>query len=136
MQELINMISDDNEIGKNTPVDSGKLLVEKVYLKHKYKIELPEEFIEFLKNFNGLSADDAKILGIHPTSGFYKDIIEFNDTAILHDSADKIILGYDDFDYMVYNQSTKTYQMLEKLNNDLTDETPNLEEAIRYIIKR
>lgn len=76
---------------------------------------LPLEFIGFLNNYNGLRGEDSAILGISPRDKGL-DIITFNE--IHNGSKDMVILGYDDFCFLVYDEMQKDYLLVDRNTGD------------------
>ena len=76
---------------------------------------LPVEFIDFLKQFNGVSASDCAILGIPPLDDNRLNIVEYN--MQFNASDDVAIIGYDDSAYLIYDNSENKYKLIDK--NDM-----------------
>ena len=76
---------------------------------------LPLEFISFLKSYNGLRGEDSAILGVLPKDKGL-DIVTFNE--IHNGSKDMVILGYDDFCFLVYDELQKDYVLVDRETGD------------------
>lgn len=81
---------------------------------------LPLDFVAFLQKVNGVSGVDSAILGIPPTANEQLDILAFN--MIFNQTADMVILGYDDFNFLVYNHSLNIYQLIDREDNIVVEE--------------
>ncbi len=94
---------------------------------------LPLEFIGFLKNYNGLKGEDCGILGISPADRVL-DILVFNE--IHNGSKDMVILGYDDFCFLVYDEVQKDYLLVDRQTGDELESfsADGLPEALNAII--
>ena len=73
---------------------------------------LPTDFLEFLRHYNGVKASDSAILGIPPLENPELDIKAFNQE--FNAAPDKVILGYDDFVFLIYDHENKVYQLVDK----------------------
>lgn len=73
---------------------------------------LPTDFLEFLRHYNGVKASDSAILGIPPLENPELDIKAFNQE--FNAAPDKVILGYDDFVFLIYDHEDKVYQLVDK----------------------
>ena len=73
---------------------------------------LPTDFLEFLRHYNGVKAADSAILGIPPLHHPDLDIKSFNQE--FNTDSDKVILGYDDFGFLIYDSQNKVYQLVDR----------------------
>lgn len=135
MKELLNIIAQNKEIGFGEAVDARKVALAKLDLKQKGLAMFSDDFAELLKTYNGLSNDGHYVLAVDPKSSYFDDIVKFNEHAFLEDKQNCVIIGYDEFDYVVYNQKTNTYQVLDRYDGELREETKDLADAIAYILK-
>ena len=81
---------------------------------------LPVEFVDFLKQFNGVKASDCAILGIPPLEDNSLNIVEFNKQ--FNGSTDVAILGYDDSVFLIYDNNENLYKLLDRADSVLLDE--------------
>ena len=102
MNKLFSFLSQKANL-KDTlpPLSLDVIEAQKALLKAGF-VPLPEEFIGLLKTYNGLKADDGMIFGISPKNKDF-DIIAFNKAHNI--SEHKIILGFDSFDFLVFDVS-------------------------------
>lgn len=112
MQRLLNLIEKNNVCHKEAPlktVDVIKTQKELVKLGCPF---LPVEYIDFLKQYNGVSSSDCAILGIPPLDDDRLNIVEYN--SQFNASSDITILGYDDDAYLVYDNQENNYKLVER----------------------
>lgn len=81
--------------------------------------QLPDQFVEFLKFFNGVRCDETVILGIDTTDE-YSDLLSIN--RRINERENSLILAYDEFAFLVYDASQKGYFLIDR------DSGENLEE--------
>ena len=72
---------------------------------------LPESFISVLKICNGVKSEGGILLGIAPKEKSF-DIADFN--KLHNHSTQKIILGYDDFAFLVYDFTRQCYLLIDR----------------------
>lgn len=126
------------EIQKDTKTNSTKtsthVIVTQQFLKQHGFAGLPSEFVEFLHNSNGIISDGGVICGIHSNKN-NTDISTLN-ILIFHPlHKDMVFLGYDDFDYLAYNQKHKVYQIIDKDDLEVLEEYTDFTSAARHILK-
>lgn len=130
MDKILSLLSENNYIKLEAPLDVRNVIgAQKELTRHGVPI-LPEGFIKFLRCYNGLSCQDSCVLGIPPVNNSRLDIVEFNEE--FNNSSDMVILGYDDFGYLVYNSSTKTYQLIDKDGGLVIEEF--MEDELEYAL--
>ncbi len=96
---------------------------------------IPSDYLHFLHFCNGLQYQDAWLLGIFEEHTQINDICRFN-LQISHPlSKDIIILGFDEFDLLGYNQKWNSYQIIDKDDFEVLEEYQDLETALNYILK-
>lgn len=94
---------------------------------------IPEGYLKFLQIYNGVKGQDSALLGINPQRTEL-DLLEFNRTS--NDTNDQVILGYDEFCYLVYNSSSQQYQIVDNDIASVVEEfaTDELEYALNVIL--
>ena len=95
---------------------------------------LPQEFINFLYAHNGINNNRNIICGIkhHPQSD---DILTLNQQIKHPLHKDLIFLGFDEFDYLAYNQKHQIYQIIDKADLEVIEEYQDFASALQYILK-
>ena len=95
---------------------------------------IPQDFTELWHHIHTLEYDGAFLFGINPKS-YYLDIFAENDNLDLPEKENLLILGYDEFDYLSYNQKNKCYQTIDKDTFEVVERFPSLIKAIEYLFK-
>ena len=78
MQELIDYLKQNEEIGRNRPTSEVKIAIGVLKLKEAGFPEPAAEYHTLLRNFNGLSNNGCFILGINTERSFFPDILDYN----------------------------------------------------------
>lgn len=120
MDNFIKSLKESKYLEPETPLAVKNTIIAQKELTKQGLVMLPTAFIEFLYHCNGVSAQDSCILGIPPVNNNKLDIIEFNKDY--NRSDDMVILGYDDFAFLVYNTTSKTYQLVDKESQMVLEE--------------
>ncbi len=123
-----------NIIKTTSTITSTNIIFMQQFLKqHNYAL-LPDEFVEFLHYFNGISYNGSVIYGIY-TNENLQDISNTN-TSIIHPlHKDLVFLGHNDFDYLAYNQKHQIYQIIDKADFEVLEEYQDLSPALQHILK-
>lgn len=131
MDKILSLLSDSRSgLKLGTPLNTKDIISVQKALTRQGLPVLPSAFINFLRHYNGVKSQDSHILGIAPVSDEQEDIVSFNDEY--NQSSDMVILGYDDFGYLVYNTSTKTYQLVDKEGGMVIEEF--FEDELEYAL--
>ena len=132
MKELLQLIETNKDIltiGSALTIDTIKYQKE---LSKEKKALIPAELIDFLKKYNGIAYDLGCIYAINSEREILPNIIDRNKN---NKSTNLLYIGEDNFDYLAYNQTSNSYQIIDKSDNEVLKEHKDLEEAILYIIK-
>lgn len=120
MGKFLKLLERNKYVHKEEPLAvKDVILAQKDLVKRGYPF-LPTAFLEFLQCYNGLSANDSAILGIPPLVESKLDIVKYN--REFNHSASLVILGYDDFGFLVYNHPLNCYQLVDKGGNMVLEE--------------
>lgn len=120
MEKFLNLLAHNKYLHKEEPLAvKDVILTQKKLVKRGYPF-LPEAFLRFLQHYNGVSANDSAILGIPPLAESKLDIVKYNCEFNLN--ASLVILGYDDFGFLVYNHTLNCYQLVDKGGNMVLEE--------------
>lgn len=117
------------------PVNVKKIILCQKELMQNHNAMLPEDFLEFLHNFNAAAYDGAKIFGIAPDGKIFMDIVLANQMSPLAGKQNMVLLGCDELDYLAYNTQTQTYQIIDKEDLEVLEEYSEIEPAIKHILK-
>ncbi len=112
MSELAEIIADSDELWCGEGVDARKVLIYKIEMKRKGLVELPDDFADFLKDCNGVRGSGCEIFAVNP-EGPFSDIIQENLRQNMAGTGG-LVLGYNDFDYLIYDAETGAYQICDK----------------------
>ena len=96
---------------------------------------MPKDFIELLHHINTLSLEGRHLFGVKPEPLYFMDIVNVNVFQKLASAADNIILGDNEFDFLIYNQSRQSYLIVDKSDNKVLEEYSDLPSAIYNILK-
>lgn len=114
MQNILNKIvfSENTYTGKNIDIK------ELIFYQRKLRLNnfpcIPEDYIKFLHQYNSLIGNNFWLFGIKPRKNNDMDII-FENIAINHPNKKQcLILGFDDVCYLIWNQQTLSYQLIDK----------------------
>jgi len=115
------------EIGRNTPASKIAIAKANLSLKNARLPTLPTEFSELLEHYNGLSHDGAVLFGLEENTQFFPNMLAYNSMIFKNKAADFLILGYDEFFYLIYDKVDSLYKLVDKddFQEDVTSE--NLE---------
>lgn len=134
MRKLAEFLAQCGYVHLEKPLNVKNVVLAQKELTRQGLPMLPPFFLDFLRQYNGLSAQDSKILGIPPLANANLDIIEFNQD--FNQSDDMVILGCDDFGFLVYNAAAKTYQLIDKDSSMVLEEFADneLEYAVMSVL--
>jgi len=131
--DFVQILKENGYIPQNTPFTKKDVIESQKELVKKGYPFLPLEFIGFLKSYNGLRGEDSAVLGIAPKDKSL-DIIVFNE--IHNESDDMVILGYDEFCFLVYDEQQKDYLLVDRETGDELESfsADGLPEALNSIL--
>lgn len=84
---------------------------------------IPRSYSDFLKKYNGVKANGAYLFGA--TVDTELDIIDCNEQMLKPDGT--LLLGYNDFDLLVFDFSNKQYQIIDREDMKVLDSYPESE---------
>ncbi len=113
-------------------LETADIIITQKELKQKKGVVLPEEVINFLHHFNGFSYDGGQIYGIYNPDVLTNNIITENQKNNIKNC---IVLGHNEFDYLVYNNILNNYQILDKEDFEILEEYLDFDDGFSYIIK-
>ena len=113
MQELIDYLKQNEEIGRNRPTSEVKIAIGVLKLKEAGFPEPAAEYHTLLRNFNGLSNNGCFILGIN---------------------TGELVLGYNDAFRLIYDAENKKYRLVDPDDGSEEGATESLAEAVPYIL--
>ncbi len=134
MKKLMEFLTSHKEFDIEAPLDAKDLiLLQKNFAKNNYPM-LPLSFLHFLQHANGISTGESVILGINDGAGEVPDIVMYN--QMFNQTNDQVIIGYDDFDFLVYNHTSQKYQLIDREDNVVVEEyaEDDLEYALTSVL--
>ncbi len=134
MQELIQKLKNLPLMLTARPVSTEQVIHTQQDLKINNIAAIPLDFIELMHHINTLEFDGTYLLGINPRS-YYLDIFAENEMLNLPNKENLLILGYDEFEYLTYNQTTQCYQIIDKDTLEVLQTFSDLVKAIKYLFK-
>ena len=110
MSELFQLLAQNTNLKKENPLSPKNIIgAQKELTRAGYPI-IPEKFLLLLRQFNGIKGEDGAVLGIAPENKSL-DILIFN--KIHNAGTQKLILGYDESAYLVFDSAEKKYFLID-----------------------
>lgn len=117
MQKFIQSLK-KRRVVKGEDLDSESLIVAQKLLINMHLDFLPHSYVEFLKKINGVKAGGAYLFGATVDDDL--DIIDKNEQ--MKRPKNCILLGYNEFDLLVFNFKKHCYQILDREDFTVIDE--------------
>ncbi|MBR5482919.1 MAG: hypothetical protein IKV11_02520, partial [Alphaproteobacteria bacterium] len=114
--KLISILAENDEVGKNNPCTDMQITVANVKLRRNNIPNIPVDFAELLKKYNGLSCDGNTIFGVATETMFFPDLVDFNISIFEDEETASIVLGQDEDFYLIYDYIQKTYRIIDKFD--------------------
>lgn len=102
------------DLGQNESASVADISRARVALKLAKLPPLPEEYEQVLMSFNGLSNDGPLLLGVEENNNFFPNVVKYNKDFFKAAKADFLILGYDDFFYLIFDETDKKYKVVDQ----------------------
>ncbi len=133
--KLISILAENEEVGKNTPCTDMQITVANVKLRKNNVPNIPADFAELLKKYNGLSCDGNTIFGVATETMFFPDLVNFNISLFEDEETTSIVLGQDEDFYLIYDYAAKTYRIIDKFDFEERIRSNELLDVITWILK-
>lgn len=130
--DILNKIQTITE--STSSVSSTIIISLQQYLIKHNIAKLPQDFITFLHSYNGINYNGGIICGIY-TYGNSQDISTLNHSINHPLHNDLLFFGYDEFDYLAYNQKYNVYQIIDKSDLEVLEEYSDFSNAVQHILK-
>ena len=104
-------------------LESEALIVAQKILVNSGLDFIPSSYASFLKHYNGIKANGAYLFGA--TVDDELDIIDGNEQISKPEKT--LLLGYNDFDLLVFNFLEKQYQIVDREDMEVLDSYPETE---------
>lgn len=135
MQNLVEQLNGFSEASAGRPVEAAQIISCQKELCQNDIAAIPEEYLEFLHNFNGFAWNGSFLFGVAPFKDFFLDILHENMFASHPQSNEVIILGFNEYDYLAYNAPLSCYQIIDKSEFMVLNTYAGGARAIRHILK-
>ena len=119
MKNLLKLLENNTDFQKQPPLTSKDVILTQKDLMQAGLSILPEDFMSFLKIYNGLKSENGTVLGIHSRENLL-DIVAFNKQH--NTSSCKVILAYNTFDYLVFDAHQNKYLLLDRTDGTEVDD--------------
>ena len=124
------------QVGCNEPATEAQIKICNLRLKQNNLPELPTDYCDILKIYNGLSNEDASVFGVEiKNNNWYEDVADFNISYFNGNSAQWLILGKDNFFFFVYDAEQKMYYIVDRDTMDDECSSPDVAVPINYILR-
>ena len=133
--KLISILAENDEVGKNNPCTDMQITVANVKLRRNNIPNIPVDFAELLKKYNGLSCDGNTIFGVATETMFFPDLVDFNISIFEDEETANIVLGQDEDFYLIYDYIQKTYRIIDKFDFEERIRSNELLDVITWILK-
>ena len=133
--KLISILAENDEVGKNNPCTDMQITVANVKLRRNNIPNIPADFAELLKKYNGLSCDGNTIFGVATETMFFPDLVDFNISIFEDEETANIVLGQDEDFYLIYDYIQKTYRIIDKFDFEERIRSNELLDVITWILK-
>ena len=133
--KLISILAENDEVGKNNPCTDMQITVANVKLRRNNIPNIPADFAELLKRYNGLSCDGNTIFGVATETMFFPDLVDFNISLFEDEETASIVLGQDEDFYLIYDYIQKTYRIIDKFDFEERIRSNELLDVITWILK-
>lgn len=116
---MLNFLSQLNpqNLTQGEKLETEALIVAQKLLVNSGLSFIPDSYIDFLKHYNGIKANGAYLFGATVDNDL--DIVDKNEQMIKPDGS--LLLGYNDFDLLVYNYQNRCYQIIDRDDLNVLD---------------
>ena len=135
MEKVLARISTLTDAYKGRALDMEKMLLMQRKLKLNNMPMIPADFVELLHQYNSLSYDGSHLFGVEPRVGTDLDIVVENALASNPNRENILILGFDDVDYLVWNEKEELYQTIDKCSFQMINKYKDCETALFDFLK-
>ena len=133
MLDFISSIS-NTDLGKNSPATSADLSLARIALKKSDLPNLPEEYSQVLLKFNGLSNEGAVLLGVEKGNNFFPNVITYNQNFFKGTKTDFLILGYDNFYYLIFDEKDNKYKIVDQDDFEEITSSAEISDCLTYLM--
>ncbi len=134
MTDLAKVLKSQN-IGCNKPLSEAQIKIANIKLKQCGLPEIPSDFAAIIREANGFSNEGALVFGVETASNFFEDLVLFNQQFFRKRPSSKLILGYDECFYFLYEDKDKTYKIVDKDTLEEENSTTSPDELIGFLLR-
>lgn len=135
MQKLVKQLKVLSDANAGTPVDRTQIILYQKQLQENDFTTLPNEYVELLHHFNAFAWNGSFLYGIKPFKDFFLDILNENVLSFHPLPSINLILGNNEYDYLVWNCADMRYQIIDKETFMVLNTYSTLADGIRHILK-
>lgn len=135
MQKLVKQLSALSGANAGKPANAAQIILCQKQLHENGFAPLPNEYTNLLHYFNAFAWNGSFLYGIKPFKDFFLDLIGENMLAFHPLPEHNIILGCNEYDYLVWNCADACYQIIDKSEFMVLNTYADGACAIRHILK-
>lgn len=135
MHKLVEQLNSLSDAHAGKPVDTAQIILCQKQLRENDIAALPEEYIRLLHHFNAFSRNGGFLYGIKPFKDFFLDIVGENMLAFHPLACLNVVLGCNEYDYLVWNCADACYQIIDKSDFMVLYTYADCADAVRHILK-
>lgn len=129
------MLQQQDELVLGGKSDSQKNISARKALFEKGVLPFPPDYLIFLKEVNGIKGDDVRIFGIDADEKNSLNDAVYQNLKLNRSDKDKVVvLGYNVFDYLVYDSAENTYQFRDKEDDAIVSVFGDFETASKALL--
>ena len=111
------------KFGTGEKLETEALITAQKILFNMGLVGIPRTYADFLRQYNGIKANGAYLFGATVDNDL--DIVDLNEQMAKPDGS--LLLGYNDFDLLVFNFANKQYQIVDREDMEVLDSYPETE---------
>lgn len=111
------------KFGTGEKLEAEALITAQKILFNMGLVGIPQTYADFLRQYNGIKANGAYLFGATVDNDL--DIVDLNEQMAKPDGS--LLLGYNDFDLLVFNFANKQYQIVDREDMEVLDSYPETE---------
>ena len=132
---LIKQLQEQDDLVLGYRTDVRKNINARKSLFENGVFPFPKEYLSFLKEINGIKGDDARVFGIDADEkSSFNDAVVQNIKLNRQDKDKVVVLGYNVFDYLVYDSGTKEYQFRDKEDDVIVSVFGDFETSVMALL--
>lgn len=111
------------KFGTGEKLETEALITAQKILFNMGLVGIPQTYADFLRQYNGIKANGAYLFGATVDNDL--DIVDLNEQMAKPNGS--LLLGYNDFDLLVFNFANKQYQIVDREDMEVLDSYPETE---------